>query len=86
MQLTLCGTHDFGGTTPVLNNHTCFTVSQVVESVFRTSVLRCRCPAGSTPGASAELSGLRNNSGQSRGNHDNEVEALSHRLSCTDVS
>jgi len=44
------------------------------------------CPAGSTPGAGGELSGLRNISGQSRGNQEKEVEALSQRLSCAEVS
>lgn len=44
------------------------------------------CPAGSTPGASGELLGLRNIAGKSRGNHESEVEALSHGVSCTELS
>jgi len=36
----LLGAHDFGGTTPCRlapNKHTYFTISQIVESAFRTS-------------------------------------------------
>ena len=50
-QVFVSGAHGFGGTTPpccpALNKHTYFTILQIVESAFRTSVLASQ--AGGSP-------------------------------------